>query len=163
MDRLKVLILSQQKEKSSVLALLGNGISVDLEVPGRRRTPDASLVVALNRGGIKEALQHLEALQNQRIEGRLAVFWCQAGSKVWGRKPARAMERSLDTHKAKYWGFQILHNLPSRSFDLFTDLSPEQTCSESGVKMFSFGVPRSKSLGVYHAHGSQSHAQWLLI
>ena len=73
LDRLKVLILSQQKEKSLVVALLGNGISVDLEVPGRRRTPDASLVMALNRGGIKEALQQLDALQSQRIEGRLAV------------------------------------------------------------------------------------------
>ena len=124
LEDLKVFILSRQKEKHLILALVNSGISVDLEKPGRKRTPDAALVIALNRGcEIKEALQQLDALHNQRIEGRLAVFWSYAGSKVWGLKPARAMEKSLDTLKAKYKGFQILHNLPARSFDLITGVS----------------------------------------
>ena len=117
LDRLTVLIISHQKEKSLVLALIKNGISVDVEEPGRKKTPDASLVIALNRGVIKEALQQLDALQNQRIEGRLAIFWSHAGSKVWGLKPARTMAKGLDTLKAKYKNFQLLHNLPARGLE----------------------------------------------
>ena len=115
----KVLILSRQKEKNLVFALISNGLSVDLEKPGRKKTPDAALVIALNRGcDIKDALQQSDALQNQRIEGRLAILWCGVGSKVWALKPARLMEKSIDTLKTKYKSFQLLHNLPARSFSL---------------------------------------------
>ena len=98
LDEGKVLILSKEKEKDLVLALLTNGISVDLETPGRRKTPDAALVIALNRGDEKEAYRQLDALRNQRSEGRLAICWCKAGSKVWGAKTSpRHGEKSRHT------------------------------------------------------------------
>ena len=96
---------------------------MDLEVPGRKRTPDVALVVALNRGGMKEAWQQLDAVQSHRREGRLAIFWYRTKSKVWDKKPARAMEKSLDTVKVKLNKFELLHNLPSRSFSILESKS----------------------------------------
>ena len=101
---------------------------MDLEKPGRKKTPDAALVIALNRGcEVKDALQQLDALRNQRIEGRLAVLWSGVGSQVWELKPARLMERSIDTLKTKYKSFQLLHNLPARSFSLLESQSFRST------------------------------------
>ena len=121
----KVLVLSNQKHASLMAALIDNGISVEWEKPGRKRTPDAALVIALTRGPArKDTLQQLDALQNQRIEGRLAILWSGVESRVWKLKETRVMDKSLDIHQFQYSRFKLLHNLPAGSFSLLEAQSP---------------------------------------
>ena len=49
LDRLKVLIASPTEEDALVIEMMKNGISVEVETPGRRRTPEAALLLVLTR------------------------------------------------------------------------------------------------------------------
>ena len=44
LERIKVLVSSVNEERGLVWEMLRNGVSVDLEVPGRKRCPAAALL-----------------------------------------------------------------------------------------------------------------------
>ena len=46
--------MSPQREDDLVLSLVQNGISVEVEDPGRKRAPDAALLLALTHSLTKE-------------------------------------------------------------------------------------------------------------
>ena len=100
LDRFKILTVSSAKEDDLVLEMIENGISVDVETPGRKSTPDAALLLALTRSprqkdgktqvegarirlALKSKLQQVDALRNQRIEGRLAILLDAWNAMMW--------------------------------------------------------------------------------
>ena len=131
LDKLKVLVISQEKEETLVSDFVVHGISVDVEKPGRRRTPDAALLLVITRVGWalsrqewKGTLKQLDALKVQRIEGRLAILLDKSSARTWYLKEVKEMKESLDIDQARFKiskgkshvRFQILHNLPAHCF-----------------------------------------------
>ena len=71
---------------------------MEVEAPGRRRTPDAALLLALtrmrparSREGLKATFLQLDAIKSQRIEGRLAILLDECGAMTWNLKPVKEL------------------------------------------------------------------------
>jgi len=116
-----------------VVELIRNGISVEVETPGRRRTPDASLLLAIGRTRPGSDLREkkatylqLDAIKTQRNEGRLAIFLNPCNADTWNLRQMRALKNTTDISEARYQvrkdgntrNFKLLHNLPARSFSI---------------------------------------------
>ena len=164
LEREKVIILSPQKENNLIFTFISNGISVDWELPRRKRTPEAALVIAFSRGpSQKPALQQLDVLKAQRVEGRLAVLWGGSDSRVWQLRPTMEMEKSLDTFKLKGKGFALLHNLPKKCFQGLEMISKEADWSD-GWKAFTLCVKRAlRERGAFQFPAEEEDQQkWIL-
>ena len=128
--------------------MIETGISADVETPGRESTPDAALLLALTRSprqkdgktqvegarirlALESNLQQVDALRNQRIEGRLAILLDAWNAMMWSLKPVKELRECVAIHKAYYKVrnkkeveyFHLVHNLPARSFNLMESLA----------------------------------------
>ena len=109
LDKTKVLVVSTRKEDELVLELVRDGISVEVEAPGRKRMPDAALLLALThspqemcssnprwRTARNSILKLVDAVRCQRVEGRLAILMDRYDAMVWSLPSVKELCGGVD-------------------------------------------------------------------
>lgn len=146
LDKTKVLVVSTRKEEELVLELVRNGISVEVEAPGRKRMPDAALLLALThapqemctsnprwRTARNSILKLVDAVRCQRIEGRLAILMDKYDGMVWSLPSVKELCGGVDANGVDFavsrggrdeW-FHLVHNLPPNNFKMFAPIEFE--------------------------------------
>ena len=96
--------MSSLNEDALVMELVRNGISVEVETPGRKRVPDAALLLALTYAPkemsssnplwriVRNAnLKQVDAVRCQRVEGRLAILMDRSEAMIWRLQPVKEL------------------------------------------------------------------------
>ena len=146
LDKSKVLVVCSRNEEVLVLELVRNGISVEVETPGRKRTPDAALLLALThspqdmsnsnprwRTARNAILKQIDAVKCQRIKGRLAILMDRYDAMVGNLQSVKDVSGSVDAscvdfeikRDGKNKSFHLVHNLPPKNFKMFDSISFE--------------------------------------